>query len=252
MLPTGHVRTGLSLVKECPTWVWSHSPSEDKRRGVAKLSEGELQHIGIRIKKEPQTKEDWECLETVQRRVRACSALPKGRVKRRNSNTLSVILSWVSVEKIRVSECYFESQYLLRSSIWLLHICYCSFTKLCPSLCNHLDCSMPGSCPPLSLRVCSSSCPLMMPSNHLILCHPLLLLPSIFPSIRIFSNELALCIRWPKYTQDWFLLGLTGLISLHSKGLSRVFSTTTIQKHWFFGTLLLPFYKSWLRFITIV
>ena len=39
----------------------------------------------------------------------------------------------------------------------------------------------------------------MMPSNHLILCHPLLLLPSIFPSIRVFSNELALCIRWPKY-----------------------------------------------------
>ena len=40
---------------------------------------------------------------------------------------------------------------------------------------------------------------LVMPSNHLILCHPLLLLLSIFPSIRIFSNELALCIRWPKY-----------------------------------------------------
>ena len=39
----------------------------------------------------------------------------------------------------------------------------------------------------------------MMPSNHLILCHPLLLLPSIFPSIRVFSNESALCIRWPKY-----------------------------------------------------
>ena len=40
---------------------------------------------------------------------------------------------------------------------------------------------------------------LMMPSNHLILCHPLLLMPSIFPSIRVFSNESALCIRWPKY-----------------------------------------------------
>ena len=63
-----------------------------------------------------------------------------------------------------------------------------------------------------------------MPSNHLILCHPLLLLPSIFLSIRVFSNELALRIMWPKYwsfsislsmnIQDWFLLGLTGLISL--------------------------------------
>ena len=60
---------------------------------------------------------------------------------------------------------------------------------------------------------------LVMPSNHLILCHPLLLPPSIFPSIRVFSNELALCIRWPKYwsfsfnispsnkTQDWPPLG---------------------------------------------
>ena len=76
----------------------------------------------------------------------------------------------------------------------------------------------------------------VMPSNHLILCHPLLLMPSIFPSIRVFSNESALCIRWPKYCsfnfsinppmniQGWFPLGLTDLISLKSKGLSRVFS----------------------------
>ena len=66
---------------------------------------------------------------------------------------------------------------------------------------------------------------LMMPSNHLILCCPLLRLLSVFPSIKVFSNELALCIRWPKYwsfsfslspsnnIQDWFPLGLTGLIS---------------------------------------
>ena len=75
------------------------------------------------------------------------------------------------------------------------------------------------------------------PSNHLILCHPLLLLPSIFPSIRVFSSKLALHIRWPKYgasalasvfpvnIQGWFPLGLTSLISLQSKGLSRVFSS---------------------------
>ena len=56
-------------------------------------------------------------------------------------------------------------------------------------------------CPSLSPRVCSNSCPieLVMPSNHLILCCPLLLLPSIFPSIRVFSNESVLCITWPKY-----------------------------------------------------
>ena len=75
----------------------------------------------------------------------------------------------------------------------------------------------------------------VMPSNHLVLCCPLLLLPSLFPSIRVFSNEVVLCIRWPKYwsfsfrivlpmnIQDWFPLGWTGLISLLSKGLSRVF-----------------------------
>ena len=88
----------------------------------------------------------------------------------------------------------------------------------------------------------------VMPSNHLILCHPLLLLPSISPSIRVFYNESALYIRWPKYWSfsfrfrpfseysGLFSLGLTGLISLLSKGLSRVFSRTTVQKHQFFGT----------------
>ena len=69
----------------------------------------------------------------------------------------------------------------------------------------------------------------VMPSNHLILCSPLYLQPSIFPCIRVFSNESALCIRWPKYwsfsfsispsmnTQDWFPSGWTGWISLQSK-----------------------------------
>ena len=113
----------------------------------------------------------------------------------------------------------------------------------------------------------------VMPSNHLILCWPLLLLPSIFPNSRniekiffpilsqhweniflnlsqLFSNELALCIRWPKYwsfsfsispsseCQGWFPIELTGLISLQSNGLSRVFSNTTVQKHQFFSAQL--------------
>ena len=83
---------------------------------------------------------------------------------------------------------------------------------------------------------------LVMPSNHLILCHPLLLLPSNFPSIRVFSNELTLRIRWPKYWSFSFSIIPSnehpGLISLQSKGLSRVFSNTTVQKHQFFGTQL--------------
>ena len=91
---------------------------------------------------------------------------------------------------------------------------------------------------------------LVLPSNHLILCHPLLLPPSLFPSIRVFSNESALHIRWPK---DWCFsvnispsnehsglipLGWTGWISLQFKGLSRVFSNTTLQKHQFFSAQL--------------
>ena len=82
----------------------------------------------------------------------------------------------------------------------------------------------------------------VMPSNRLILCRSFLFLPPIFPSIRVFSSESVLRIRWPKYwppmnIQDWFPLGLTGWI-LHSKGLSRVFSSTTVQKHQFFSTQL--------------
>ena len=82
----------------------------------------------------------------------------------------------------------------------------------------------------------------VMPSNHLILCHPLLLLPSIFPSIRIFSKESVLYIRWPKYQSFSFSISpsneysglisikITGLISSQSKGPSRVFSNTAVQK----------------------
>ena len=74
----------------------------------------------------------------------------------------------------------------------------------------------------------------MMPSNYFILCRPLLFLPSIFPSIRVFSNDSAL----PMNTQDWSPLGWTSWLSLQSKGLSRVFSKTTVQKLQFFGAQL--------------
>ena len=85
----------------------------------------------------------------------------------------------------------------------------------------------------------------VMPSSHLILCCPLLL-PSIFPSIRVFSTESVLRITWPKYWSFSFSInpsneysglisfGWTDWISLQSKGLSRVFSNTTVQKHQFF------------------
>ena len=105
------------------------------------------------------------------------------------------------------------------------------------------------SCPSQTPRPYSNSMSIesVMPSNHLILCCPLLL-SSIFPSIRVFPNESALCIRWPKYwktsasasvlpmnTQGGFPLGLTSLSSLLSKGLSGVFSSIMTQRHQFFS-----------------
>ena len=90
----------------------------------------------------------------------------------------------------------------------------------------------------------------VMPSSHLTLCPPLLLLLSVFPIIRVFSKETVLHIRWPEHWSFSFgicpsneysgliSLGLTYLISLLSKGLSRVFSNTTVQKHQFLGAHL--------------
>ena len=101
----------------------------------------------------------------------------------------------------------------------------------------------------------------LMPSNHLILCHPLLLLPSIFPTSGSFqmsqifpsggqsigaSDSTSVL---PVNTQDWSPLGWTGWISLQSKGISRIFSNTTVQKHHFFCTQLSqlspPYMTSW-------
>ena len=104
--------------------------------------------------------------------------------------------------------------------------------------------SIPNSWSPLKLMSIKS----VMPSKHLILCHPLFLLPLILPRTGAFSIESVLHIRWPKYwsfsfnispsneySEDWFPLRWTGWIS---KGLSRVFSNTTVQKHQFFGAQL--------------
>ena len=129
---------------------------------------------------------------------------------------------------------------------------FSSVAQLCPTLCN---CSTAACKASLSFTISPSLFKLMsietvLPSNHLVLCRPLLLLPLIFPSIRVFSNESALRIRWPsivasaltlvlpKNIQDWSPLGWTGWISLRSKGLSGVFSKTTVQKHQFLGTQL--------------
>ena len=96
---------------------------------------------------------------------------------------------------------------------------FSSVTQSCPTLCNPMNCSTPGL--PVHHHLWNSpkllSIKSVMPSSHLILCRPLLFLPSIFPSIRVFSNESVRCIRWPKYWSFSFSISpsseYSGLIS---------------------------------------
>ena len=137
---------------------------------------------------------------------------------------------------------------MVMSSHWQLCIvyCCCSVIQLCSTLCDPMDCSMPGFSGLHCLSefaqahvhwvgdaIQPSLCPLLM--------------PSIFPASESFSSKSALHIRWPKYCsfsfsispsneyQGWFPLGLTDWLSSQSKGLSRIFSSTTVRKHQFFG-----------------
>ena len=130
------------------------------------------------------------------------------------------------------------------SNLWVWNISSVQFSHsvVSDSLRPHESQHARPPCPSRTLGV--------MPSSHLILCCPLLLLPQIPPSIRVFSSESTLRMRWPKYWsfsfsispskehQDWSPLERTGWISLQSKGLSRVFSNTTVKKNQFFGTQL--------------
>ena len=128
---------------------------------------------------------------------------------------------------------------------------FSSIAQSCPTLQPHGLQHTRLPCPSHSQSLLElTSIKSVMSSNHLILCHPLLLLPLVFPSIRVFSSESVLCIRWPKYwsfsfsispsneyselisfRMDWFDL-------LAAQGLSRVFSNTTVQNYQFFGSQL--------------
>ena len=164
-----------------------------------------------------------------------------------NSNRSGATGSWDVWGKILAETLWYLAYWyvLIFSSVQLL-------AQSCPTLCDPMNRSTPGL--PVHHQLPEStqtmSVESMMPSNHLILCHPLLLLPSIFPSIRVFSNESALLMRWPKYWSFSFNISPSsehsGLISfrmdwldlLAVKGLSRVFSNTTVQKHQFFSAQL--------------
>ena len=116
-----------------------------------------------------------------------------------------------------------------------LHSQFSSVAQSCPTLCDPMNCSTPG------LPVHTSSWSLLklmsiesvMPSNHLILCCPLLLLPSIFPSNRVFSKESVLCIRWPKYWSFSFSISpsneYSGLISFRMKWLDLLAVQGTLK-----------------------
>ena len=138
----------------------------------------------------------------------------------------------------------FEAPQIKYSSVSIVR--FSSVTQSCPTLCNPMNRSTPGL---LFITILQSSLRLMsiesvMPSSHLILSRPLLLLPPIPPSIRVFSNEstrqstgvLASASFLPKKSQGWSPSEWTGWISLQSKGLSRVFSNTSVQKHQFFSS----------------
>ena len=152
----------------------------------------------------------------------------------------------MSIESVMPSNHLLSSP--LPSAFNLSQYQFSSVPQSHPTPCNPMDCSTPG----LPSITNSRSSPKLisiesvMPSSHLIPCHPLLPPPSIFSSIRVFSNESVLHIRWLKYWSFSFSISPSnehsGLISfrmgwldlLPAKGLSRVFSNTTVQKHQFF------------------
>ena len=136
----------------------------------------------------------------------------------------------------------------------LFHQSFSSVAQLCPILCEPMDCSTPGFPVHHLLQFAQTHvhrvCDAIQPSYPLSSPSPDLNLTSIFPSIRVFSNESVLHTRWPKFKSFSFnispfnaYLGLISfwidcLISLHSRGLWRVFSNTTVQKHQFFSAQL--------------
>ena len=107
---------------------------------------------------------------------------------------------------------------------------FSSVAQSCPTLCDPMNLSMPGL--PVHHQLLEST-ELVMPSNHLILCCPLLLLPSIFPSLRVFSNESALHMRWPKYWSFSFTISLSsehpGLISFRMDWLNPLTAKGTLK-----------------------
>ena len=180
--------------------------------------------------------------------------IKKNRVKSGDSDIIDIGLWFMKPTKYALNYMH------LHTHTHTTHECWCvqirsdpiSRSVVSKSLRPHESQHARPSCPSPSPRVHSNSTSIesVMPSSHLILCRPLLLPPPIPPSIRSFPMSLlfawggqstgvsALASFLPKNTQGWSPLEWTGWISLQSKGLSRVFSNTTVQKHQFFGAQL--------------
>ena len=130
---------------------------------------------------------------------------------------LILAFHWTHVSCFSFSRCITLSETLVVEPDWTLTgkdtcslCCWCSVSQSCPTLWPHGLQHARIPCPSPSPRACSNSCPLNQwsHSNHLVLCHPLFLLPSIFPSIRISPNESTLHISWPKYWSFSFSISM--------------------------------------------
>ena len=162
--------------------------------------------------------------------------------------------TWMNLEIIILSEIsqIKKDKYHVMSLICRIEVQFSSVAQSCPTLCDPTDCSTPGL--PIHHQLPEFTqthvIELVMSSNHLILCHPLLLLPSIFPSIRVCSNESGLHIRWPKYWSFSFNISPSNehsvLISfrmdwldcLSVQGILKSLLQLHISKHQFFGAQL--------------
>ena len=190
-------------------------------------------------------------------RCRKCSRSHDLPLRRLTSTVYSSLLDLFLITHIKQYTCCFWACLVSRETIFSVlypYIPQVQFSSI--QLLSHVWLCNPMYCKSqVSLSIINSRSSLrpksiesVMPSSHLIFCRPLLLLPPIPPSIRVFSNESTLCMRWPKYWSFSFSIispeefqggspsEWTGWISLQSKGLSRVFSNTTVQKHQFFST----------------
>ena len=149
----------------------------------------------------------------------------------------------------KIKNCHIKQMQVLVLALTHLHTFVCCFSV--ETVYDPMDCSTPGFAllHYLPEFAQTQGIELVIPSNHLILCRPLLLLPSIFPSIRVFSNESALHIRWSKYWSFIFSISpsneYSGLISFRVnwfdlpavQGTLKIVISSTVQKHQSFNPL---------------